>query len=204
MVRLGRRCLSLSYRSVSDDVGRVFRPGAINGKRFANPRDIMSRPKRIPGYEYVGVQRYFLTICTDQRLEHLRDAANVDIVARHFLQTAERERIAVIVYCVMPDHMHLLVDGLDDGAELVPFVKLSKQKSGFEFKQRTGSRLWQEGYYEHVLRDEERTEDVVFYIIANPVRKGLVKDVMDYPFWGSSVYGRQELLNSIGLRKTSI
>ena len=164
----------------------------------------MARPTRIPGYEYVGVQRYFLTICTAQRVEHFKNAEKVDTAVRHFLQSAERERIALIVYCVMPDHIHLLVDGLDDGAELLPFVKLAKQKSGFEFKQRTGQRLWQDGYYEHVLRDEERTEDVVFYIIANPVRKGLVTDVMDYPYWGSSLYGREELLHSIGLRKTSV
>ena len=164
----------------------------------------MARPKRIPGYEYVGVQRYFLTICTDQRVQHFKSAETVDIAVRHFLQIAKRECFAIIVYLVMPDHIHLLLDGQDDGAELLPFVKLAKQKSGFEFKQRTGRRLWQDGYYEHVLRDEERTEDVVFYIIANPVRKGLVKDVMDYPFWGSSLYDREGLLHSIGLRETSV
>ena len=164
----------------------------------------MARPKRIPGYDYVGVQRYFLTICTDLRVPHFTDAEHVAIAVRHFLQTAARQRIAIIVYCVMDDHVHLLVDGLDDGAELLPFVKLAKQGSGYEFKRRTGTRLWQDGYYDHLLRDEERTEDVVFYIIANPVRKGLVKDVMDYPFWGSSLYSREELLASIGLRRTSV
>jgi len=32
-----------------------------------------------------------------------------------------------------------------------------------------------------VLRDEEKTEEVIFYIIANPVRKGLVQNPLDCP-----------------------
>ena len=62
--------------------------------------------------------------------------------------------------------------------------------------------MWQEGYYEHVLRDEERTQDVVYYIIANPLRKHLAENVLDYPYWGSMQYSREELLHSIGLRRT--
>jgi hypothetical protein len=81
-----------------------------------------------------------------------------------------------------------------------PFVSLAKQRAGYWFKQTHGKKLWQKGYYEHVLRAEEKTEDVVFYIIANPVRKKLVENVMDYPFSGSGIYTREELLSSIALR----
>jgi hypothetical protein len=70
------------------------------------------------------------------------------------------------------------------------------------FSQTHRKKLWQKGYYEHVLRDEEKTEVVVFYIIANPIRKGLVEKVMDYPFWGSGKYTREELLLSIGIRRS--
>jgi len=107
--------------------------------------------------------------------------------------------MAIVAYCVMPDHVHLLVDGESDDADLTTFVKLAKQHTGYWFKQKSGKRLWQKGYYEHVLRDEERTEDVVFYIIANPVRKNIVERPTDYPYWGSGLYSREELLHSIGL-----
>ena len=43
-------------------------------------------------------------------------------------------------------------------------------------------RLWQDGYYEHLLRDEETTPSVVAYIIGNPVRSHLVEDPAQYPF----------------------
>jgi putative transposase len=163
----------------------------------------MARPRRIPDYAYTGIQRYFLTICTDNRAEFFRETAVVDAVVEQFLRRSREEEIAIIVYCVMPDHMHLLVDGESEDADLTRFVKLAKQRTGHAFKQKHRKRLWQKGYYEHVLRDEERTEEVVLYIIENPVRKGIVQNPMDYPHWGSSIYSREELLYSIGLRRGS-
>jgi putative transposase len=162
----------------------------------------MARPRRIPNYAYVGVQRYFLTICTERRAPFFTDKDIVGLVVDLFLEEAQKEGIALIVYMLMPDHVHLLVDGESDAADLTVFTKLAKQRTSYHFKQKHGRRLWQKGYYEHVLRDEERTEDVVFYIIANPVRKGLVERPLDYPYWGSSLYTREELLNSIGLRRS--
>ena len=42
---------------------------------------------------------------------------------------------------------------------------------------------------------------MIHYIVTNPVRSGLVNNVIDYPFWGSSVYTREELLVYIGSRR---
>jgi REP-associated tyrosine transposase len=175
----------------------------IDGAAIAIALAVMARPLRIPDHAYCGVQRYFLTICTDDRAEYFRKTAIVDGVVAEFLRRSRTERIAIIVYCVMPDHVHLLVDGESEDADLMRFVKLAKQRTGHAFKQEYRKRLWQAGYYEHVLRNEECTEDVVLYIIENPVRKGIVQNVMDYPHWGSGIYSREELLYSIGLRRGS-
>ena len=161
----------------------------------------MARPCRIEGHSYVGQQQYFLTICADQRAEFFRNDETARMAIDLFLQTASSHRFDVITYCVMPDHMHALTEGRDDGAELEPFVKIAKQKTGYEFKQQHRTRLWQPGYYEHVLRSDERTADVVRYIIENPLRKRLVENVLDYPYWGSSLYSREDLLASIGMHR---
>ena len=47
--------------------------------------------------------------------------------------------------------------------------------------------LWQENYYEHILRKDEDTISVVKYILNNPVRKGLVEDYREYFYSGSFV-----------------
>ena len=88
----------------------------------------------------------------------------------------------------MPDHLHLLVEGLRDDSDCRTFIKLAKQYSAFYYKQRFGTRLWQRYGYEHTLRDEEATLSVARYIIENPLRAGLVERVEDYPYLGSTMY----------------
>jgi hypothetical protein len=53
-----------------------------------------------------------------------------------------------------------------------------------------------------VLRAEEATRDVVKYIIANPVRAGIVATPEEYRFWGSLLYTRKELLEFIQESRT--
>ena len=45
------------------------------------------------------------------------------------------------------------------------------------------SALWQRGYHDHALRKDEDIKDVARYIVANPVRAGLVARVGDYSLW---------------------
>ena len=69
-----------------------------------------------------------------------------------FRRTALLERFAILAYCLMPDHVHLLVEGLTDTSDLTRFAKMAKQRSGGIYRRRFGKRLWQEGYFERVLR----------------------------------------------------
>jgi hypothetical protein len=55
-----------------------------------------------------------------------------------------------------------------------------KQMTGFEWKQRSGGRLWQQGFYDHVLREENPVLGVVRYILNNPIRAGLVTEGQPY------------------------
>ena len=68
-----------------------------------------------------------------------------------------------------------------------------KQRSGYEYKRRTGEFLWQPSYFDHVLRDDEETKRAVRYVLENPVRKGLVTEFANYPFSGSDVFTSEEL-----------
>ena len=160
----------------------------------------MSRPPRLPHYQYCGVARYFLTICTQNRVEYFRDAWAVSLVLDQFFYTAREKRIAVPAYCAMPDHLHLLAEGESERSDLKQFVNLAKQRAAYRFTKQCGKRLWQEGYYERVLRVEDNSEEVIRYIVTNPIRGGLVQRVTDYPFWGSSLYSREELLAHVGAR----
>ena len=154
----------------------------------------MSHPTRLRSFSYLGHQRYFVTTCTYQRQSVFRDAAIVTMVGGEILQSGKLALFEILAYCFMPDHLHLLVTGETADAEFPSFVKLAKQRSGWRYTRNTGHRLWQTGYHERVLRDEEATAEVIRYIIANPVRGGLVVRPCDYPFWGSATYSREEIL----------
>ena len=45
--------------------------------------------------------------------------------------------------CVMPDHVHVLLEGARDDADLIGAVHAWKQSTAFTWKRRTGTRLWQ-------------------------------------------------------------
>lgn len=103
----------------------------------------------------------------------------------------------VHAYCFMPDHLHLLVEGKDENADLKRFVKFYKQKTGYIYRKDYGNPLWQVNYYEHVLRKGEETEAVAKYIWGNPVRKGIVEDYRDYPYSGSLTLGNPKGLLAV-------
>jgi putative transposase len=154
-------------------------------------------PEYLLTFDYIGPHRYSLTFCTESRRPFFIEAAVVELVLSHFLQQAGSEGFALLAYCFMPDHVHLLVEGLRDTSDGKRFISRAKQFSGFYYAKQFGSKLWQRYGYERVLRNDEATLDVVRYIVANPVRAGLVRDLRDFPFVGSSVTPLSELIEYV-------
>jgi REP-associated tyrosine transposase len=110
-------------------------------------------------------------------------------------RAATETRFAVVAYCFMPDHLHLLVEGETTGSDCKRFIARSKQYSGYYFAQQFGVRLWQRYGFERVLREDEPTNVVARYILENPVRAGLSARVSEYPFVGSLKYERNALID---------
>ena len=96
----------------------------------------------------------------------------------------------------MPDHLHLLVTAQSENSELQPFLSELKQRTGYAHMRDFGTRLWQRYSWDRVLRRDEDTWAVIRYILANPVRAGLVERPMDYQFSGSLRYSLEELSNA--------
>jgi putative transposase len=138
-----------------------------------------------------------LRFCTESRRPIFTDARAVELVLKHFLQQAGEQGFAILAYCFMPDHVHLLIQGLRADSDCKRFISRAKQFSGFYYKQRHKRQLWQRYGYERVVRDDEATIDVARYILANPLRAGLVKDVREYRFTGSSVVTIGELIEHL-------
>jgi putative transposase len=100
-------------------------------------------------------------------------------------KAAVSHAFAILAYCFMPDHLHLLVEGTSEDSDLLAFVHTLKQRTAYEYRRSHSDAPWPKGYYEHVVRDDETTLDIARCMLANPVRGGLVREPRDYPFSGS-------------------
>ena len=154
-------------------------------------------PGHLKAFDYVGQFRYFLTFCTVNRHPLFVDRQHVEVVLEQVVRAAADSGFAIVAYCFMPDHLHLLVEAQSEASDCLRFIKRAKQFSGYHFKQRFGTALWQRYGYEHVLRGDEDTLSVARYILENPVRARIVASVEDYPFLGSTVYAVRTILEAV-------
>lgn len=147
-----------------------------NRRRIRLDRTVYSDPNRICS----------VTFCTFDRAPIFAR----DLLAR--VMTAVVERVAevtganVVAYCVMPDHVHLVASP-SHRCDIVQLVGRIKANASREIRVQVGhDRIWQRGFWDHVLRRDEDVERVAAYVVDNPVRAGLVSSLNAYPYWGGS------------------
>jgi putative transposase len=150
-----------------------------------------SRPTKYPkslrlkDFPYKGCYRYFITLRCYNQSRHFSESNLIEKSLRTLKKTAEQRSFLVWAYCFMPDHLHLLIEGKTDDADMRRFISVFKQRTAFSFKRSHSARLWQPNYYERVLRKDETTSAAARYIFENPVRKGIVKEYHQYAHLGS-------------------
>ena len=145
------------------------------------PHRFHRRPNRLPAQVYKEPGRFFLTVCTEARAKHFSCASIVQAVEQELRAQAPAYHLDIDAYCFMPDHLHVLISS-SSGTDVPGFMKELKQRTAFRLHKEEGIRLWQKGYYDHVLRREEETKAVAEYILHNPVRAGLCKQWEEYPY----------------------
>jgi REP element-mobilizing transposase RayT len=100
------------------------------------------------------------------------------------LRASEKSGVAQsLAWVVMPDHLHWLVT-LHSG-NLPALMQRIKGHSAISINRALCSqgRLWQKGFHDHALRKDEDVQTVARYIVANPLRAGLVERIGDYSLW---------------------
>ena len=155
---------------------------------------IYKKRTRLKEFDYKGLYRYFITICTFNKEQIFKDNPSTVTWFVDILREQSRTfRFKIWAYCFMHDHLHLLLEGDDVNSDLKKFISSYKQISSFYYKERVGKQLWQINYYDHVLRKEEDNMNVAYYIFNNPLRKGIVDDFKQYKFIGSFEFDMAKL-----------
>jgi putative transposase len=130
---------------------------------------------------YEGQQQYFVTICTRLRRSVFTDPVLVEVCRTQILRAAEGTGFRIVAYCFMSDHLHILVAG-GSSSDLRELVKRAKQMSSYHAGRKGHPHIWQSGYYDRVIRQDEDVRRYARYILENPVRSGLVAAPSDYPY----------------------
>ena len=140
---------------------------------------------RLPAERYIGRRLYLVTLCFHNRRRLGSDPRIARWIINQLRKHAAACEFLVHAYCVMPDHVHMLVGGAAEASNMLKFVMSFKQETALAFARRTHRPLWQFKYYDHILRGRDSADRVAWYIWSNPVRKGLCRAPADYPFLGS-------------------
>jgi REP element-mobilizing transposase RayT len=127
--------------------------------------------------------RIYLITC----VTHLREPfLSQFIYGRLLVQVLMKEKphAETLAYVVMPDHLHWLIQ-LQENVQLGSLMRTVKCVSSHQINQHSkrSGKFWQPGYHDHALRKEEDLVSVARYIVANPLRAGIVKRIGDYPLW---------------------
>lgn len=136
---------------------------------------------------YSGWLAFSVTINTVDRHRAIINKANVQLCLHSLSDAARTHGMTILAYCFMPDHLHLLLEGSHQ-SNLIDFMKRFKQLSGFGYKTETGRQLWQKGYHDHIVRQEEALADIARYIFENPCRAGILTDPALYPHSGGKYF----------------
>jgi len=103
-------------------------------------------------------------------------------------ETAQAHFFGVYAYCFMPDHCHAILCGLSPICDLSSMLRASKGRAIVTLRKLDIQDLWQSGYHDHVIRNDDDLRPSAGYVLENPVRAGLVKDSHDRQLSGSLVF----------------
>lgn len=156
----------------------------------SDPREVELR-RRIARYEDAGHGQSWL-----------RDERIASIVERALLRF-DATRYQLLAWCIMPNHVHALIETVEAWKRRLPTGERSRRRSPaslpaivHSWKSFTATRanrilgrsgvFWFREYHDRYIRNEKHLAAAVSYIETNPVAAGLVRDPGDWRFGGAA------------------
>jgi REP element-mobilizing transposase RayT len=135
--------------------------------------------RRLPHWRLDGAT-YSITF---RVLEGELRPAERTVVLEH-LRSGDPKFYTLIAAVVMPDHVHILLRPATD-VDLVRIMKGTKGVTARKVNDLRGVRglLWQDESWDRIMRDQGELDEKIEYCMNNPVKRELVTDPWDYPWW---------------------
>ena len=130
---------------------------------------------------------YFITINAKERGQnHFAKPEIAEAIKLAVFRYAESNKWYPRLVVVMPDHLHALLSL--NTAQFSISQTISPWKS---YLAKTQNIVWQEGFFEHRVRDQNSLREKEAYLRMNPVRAGLIEQPEDWKYtWSAADFER--------------
>lgn len=171
-------------------------------KKKAMNKELPKRKKiRLENYDYSSAGAYFVTVCTQNRKKLFwKDNTNVgadiirpkeetlssagEIVDNAINQISDHyENILVDKYCIMPDHIHLIIFIMSDESGRIisaPTLQTVVGQMKRYVSKELGFPVWQKSFVDRVIRNDAGYRKIWEYIDNNPIKMDYAYDNIDF------------------------
>jgi REP element-mobilizing transposase RayT len=142
-----------------------------------------SRSNRLAHYDYSADRPVHVTICTEKKQAIFSSKVYAEIVIGELLRSTKDLGFRILCYCLMPDHLHVVLSPGHSAYPLSKFLNIFKGRTTAILREMAGlNKIWQRSAFDHVIRADDDLRVIVEYIMNNPVRKGITGKADDYPY----------------------
>ncbi len=84
----------------------------------------------------------------------------------------------LICYCIMPNHVHLIFELLNENKGISKIMQSIKRISArkISIKLERSGKFWQDESFDRLIRDDKELFNTIKYVLINTVNAGLVDD----------------------------
>ena len=130
-------------------------------------------------------QPYLVTFTTHDRAQFFADPRLAHAACISIVDARLWKRATLLAWVLMPDHWHgLLVPQGESLSRSVQRLKANSARCVNLAAGRSGA-VWTPAFHDRALRRDEDIAEAARYIVANPIRAGLIRRVGDYPYWNA-------------------
>jgi len=126
---------------------------------------------------------YFITTVTCERKAYFNNLFCARELVKCIRNIHDAGIAQSLCWVIMPDHFHWLIRLNQTPLSTVMNKFKGTSSRRINLKLNRNGRLWQKSYYDRAIRDNEDIKNVARYIVANPLRAGLVSDIGKYSQW---------------------
>ena len=128
---------------------------------------------------YIKNNPIFITNVTYLRQPILIE--NIELLRNSFDSAKLKLPHEIIAWVILPEHFHLLVNPLENSiSSIMKNIKLSFAANYRKQNNLLDGRVWQNGFWDHLIRNEKDYNRHINYIHYNPVKHGLEKSAWEY------------------------